>query len=314
MRTAYSIDAGRVLEARELDYSDCRDDRVICEYCRNRVFKGIRRTGGKPVHYLSHYRAQSEQARTCEARAASREREVETDSEAETRGQSLRLRVAALRRVLHAQFPNRVARSEVFRISARSPTMKRGKLLPPTLLTVMRHVMVQGFEVISANAGFQLERFVNQSGYRPDLLKSLYAGIRTDPPIAIASPDARQKRIADDMRTLLLTNESKKALDALHDNAWASLLIDPWARPKDPFEEECIRRMQLTDAVRGGDTSHIDEFCDERSHQYSDWISAAIAHRMEQILLEIDYMRPVPPAPALPPKRKPRPKKTRRRR
>lgn len=314
MRTAYSIDAGRVLEARELDYSDCRDDRVVCEYCRNRVFKGIRRSGGKPVHYLSHYRAQSEQARTCEARAASREKEIESDSEAETRGQSLRLRVASLRRVLHAQFPNRVARSEAFRMSARTRPVKGGQIPPPTVLTVMRRIFTSGFETISENDGFPIERFVHKSGYRADLLKTLYEQIKLDPPIAITSPDPRQKRIAHDMRALVLINESMKALNALHDNAWASLLVDPWTRPKDPFEEECIRRMNLTDAVRGGDTSHIDEFCDERSHQYLDWINAAVAHRMEQILLEIDYMRPVPPAPILPPKRKPRPKRTRRRR
>lgn len=314
MRTAYSIDAGRVLEAHELDYADCRNDRVTCEFCGNRVFKGIRRGEGGPIHYLSHYRAQSEQARLCEARAEMRECGRETDEDAETRGQALHLRLGALRRVLNAQFPARVARAERFRAAAYRKEVRGGLLVPPTGLRIMRTITTTGFQMVAERDGHKAERRLPTSGGKIDFLMTEVDRLRRDPPLRPVRAGASQRRLAHDMRALLLINESAKALEALHDHAWASLLLDPWTRERTAIEHEVLRRMDLSDARPGGDLSHLDAMAPDGDRHYSALADAMIVHRMEQLLLEIDYLRPVPPAPTLPPKRKSRPKRTQRRR
>jgi hypothetical protein len=314
MRSAYSIDAGRVLPADELDYSDCRSDRVTCEYCGNRVFKGIRSGPGGAIHYLSHYRAQSEQARRCEARAAMREREQSDDDDAETRGQALHLRVGALRRVLDAQFPERAQRADRFRQAAYRPTMRGGLLVPPTQLTYLRAITTSAFRMVAERDGIPTEHAMPSGSGKIKFLMSQVDGLRSDPPIRPVRAGRRQRRLADDMRALLAITESARAVEGLHDHAWASIILDGWTRRPTEMEAEAVRRMEITDARPGGDVSHLDETSPDGLNHYSAWADALVVHRMEQILLEIDYLRPVPPAPVQPTKakRKPRPKRTHR--
>lgn len=316
MLAAYSMNAGRVLPAEEIDYEDCRADRVTCEFCGHRVFKVVRIGPQGKIHYLSHYRAQTEQARDCEARAALRMKDhgySGKDNESESRGQALQHRVAALRRVLNDQFRGRRLRSEQFRQNSDGPLMKNGHYVPLTGLRFMRYVNTMGFQKVAAREGHLCNQDdMDKSAERFEANYAKIVKLRENPPFNRNKLDRRQARLVHEMISLLMLDESDRALAALHDHAWASLLIEPWDREKSPLETETLVRMNLTDRKRGGEFDHFDEKVPGQDQQYSDVAFQLLTVRMEQILGDIDYQKAVPAAPVPLPKRKPRPKRTHR--
>jgi hypothetical protein len=316
VRTGYHIDEGRVLPAERISYDHCRSDRVNCPFCGNRVFKGVRGQGPSAVHYLSHYRAQSEQARTCEARSAFREREEGSDEDAVTRGQSLRTRVSALRRLLDKQFPRRAGTAGHFQ--ATTLVRKRRDLLvnPVSALHFMRATTTVSYQILAAIDGIHVDLKVPTEGVKVEDLRTRTAEARRDPPIGTPRHSRNQTVLAADMRRLLVLHESRRALEALHDHAWASLLDDPWRRPRTAIEQHLLPSMTSATSRQGGWIEPMDEQVGEDPDQHiGAYADALICQRMDDILLEIDYAAKVPLPPlAAEPKRRKRPKKTHRRR
>ena len=71
MKVGYSNSLSEIIAASELEYGDCARFQVTCPCCREAVFKGVRQGhDGTETHYLSHYRAESADARECEMRVA----------------------------------------------------------------------------------------------------------------------------------------------------------------------------------------------------------------------------------------------------
>lgn len=97
MRVGYSIVLSEIVAAGELDYNDCATFQITCPSCREALFKGVRK-GVAETHYLSHYRAGSEEARECELRVAAMAQEYLASLGAEARGQTLQKFMSVLRR------------------------------------------------------------------------------------------------------------------------------------------------------------------------------------------------------------------------
>lgn len=99
MRIGYSLTQSEVVAAVELDYGDCARFQVTCPCCREAVFKKVRtREDGTALHFLSHYRAESAEAKECELRVAALSEAFLSRWSAEGRQQTLARFMRVLRR------------------------------------------------------------------------------------------------------------------------------------------------------------------------------------------------------------------------
>lgn len=318
MRRAYSFAHGRTVPAEQIDYRHCRDDRVECEICRDRVFKSVRRHSGRETHFLSHHRAAAGHARECEARVARRMRdEAAAGDGGIDRGQSLNIRLGALRRILDRQFASRAIMA--------SKLQRRGNVwIPdpeypnghPTLcgLGFLHLIAATGFCIAAAHDGHdhELENGPDTEGGLA--LRAMLEEERRRRPFGTHS--AKQRRWAHDMTALLVRDDSRRPLLALVHHAVADVL----SRSADEIALDEVQLMQVLRIMSA--TPHPElsihdaplDPDDPDSPSLGRRADAMVIHRMQGILLEIDYDAKVPAAPPPKPKRKPRPKRTHRRR
>lgn len=98
MRYGYSMQLGEFVEAEEVDFHDCERFQVSCPVCREAVFKKTRqRPDGGVTHFLSHYRAETEEEKDCELRVAALAKEQLEPFNGEGRGQALKSFLLVLR-------------------------------------------------------------------------------------------------------------------------------------------------------------------------------------------------------------------------
>jgi hypothetical protein len=89
MKIGYSIFLDEHVEAKGLDYADCRDFQIVCHECRDAVYKV-----GAPHsdrQHLSHYPTSRSDVIACEERVATYDRTRLNAEDAESKGQHLRL-------------------------------------------------------------------------------------------------------------------------------------------------------------------------------------------------------------------------------
>jgi hypothetical protein len=96
MDYGFSLLLREVARAAEIEHGDCEAFQIVCPECREPVFKKTRAGESGPSHFLSHFRAETEEERDCDLRvnAASPGRLAEIS--AEGRGQTLRRFLAVL--------------------------------------------------------------------------------------------------------------------------------------------------------------------------------------------------------------------------
>lgn len=98
MRYGYSMVLGEFVEAGEVDFGDTERFQIACPVCREAIFKKVRaRSDGATTHFLSHYRAESEEEKDCELRVAALAREQFEPFMGEGRGQALKSFLLVLR-------------------------------------------------------------------------------------------------------------------------------------------------------------------------------------------------------------------------
>ena len=98
MRYAYSMLLREFVEAEEVEIGDCSRFQIACPCCREAVFKKMRaRPEGGDTHFLSHYRADSPEAKECELRVESLSKDQIEHFSSTGRGQTLDSFMAVLR-------------------------------------------------------------------------------------------------------------------------------------------------------------------------------------------------------------------------
>ena len=89
MNTGYSILLEEHVEAKGLDYPDCRDFQIVCPSCRDAVYKVGAPDSNR--QHLSHYPTSRSDVIACEERVATYDRTRLESEDAESKGQHLRL-------------------------------------------------------------------------------------------------------------------------------------------------------------------------------------------------------------------------------
>ncbi len=90
MRIGHSLATSETISAEHVEYGDCAKYQVVCPVCREAVFKALRQVADRPpVHYLSHYHADSDEARHCELRVEVLAKEHHAKLVAVNHGQTL---------------------------------------------------------------------------------------------------------------------------------------------------------------------------------------------------------------------------------
>jgi hypothetical protein len=98
MRIGYSISTSEIVSAEHAEYGDCAKFQITCPHCREAVFKTVRRsTGEAELHFFSHYKAASEDARLCEMRVAAIAMARASPAISEPHGQTLKQFMATMR-------------------------------------------------------------------------------------------------------------------------------------------------------------------------------------------------------------------------
>lgn len=230
MKWGRSLRLGRVIIADEITYDDCIADDIVCDFCGNRVFKAVRAEGGNPIHYLSHYQAQSEEARLCEERQAAREG-GNTVRAALSRGQSLPLRVAALSRILSAIDPEAAVAADEIR-AACSGSDALSDLVPmATPAALLKSASTQAFRLVASYRGHRSDLpsgpFATDV---PSLLRELRLAMRTMPSLPASE---RWSGWTSDLLSLLVLAESAPALDHVYAHAMGRLMKQKGDAPVD---------------------------------------------------------------------------------
>lgn len=185
MKVGYSLTQSEVVAAVELDYGDCAAFQVVCPCCRQPVFKKVRaQPAGDALHFLSHYRADSDEARECELRVAALSQAFLALWTEEGRGQTLARFLGHLRsQLLEAQaragiLPADEARRRAHRVLARTDT---GSLFAEMRTLIVRGnrcgVSVEGMaDMIGAQGDFQSRSpfwIKRQASYAKDVFDHL---------------------------------------------------------------------------------------------------------------------------------------------
>lgn len=71
MKIGYSLLLSEYINSELIEYDDCKNFQIICPSCKEPVFKVIRETEEKPIHYLSHYEKDKAYMDECELRISS---------------------------------------------------------------------------------------------------------------------------------------------------------------------------------------------------------------------------------------------------
>lgn len=69
MKTAFSLFLHEYINPVHIDYEDCRTFQIVCDVCKEPVFKVSREIAGKTTDYFSHYRKDETLNKQCELRA-----------------------------------------------------------------------------------------------------------------------------------------------------------------------------------------------------------------------------------------------------
>lgn len=112
MRYGYSLLTREYVEAREVDYDDCRSFQIVCPSCYEALFKAGSDPEGR--QYLSHYASGGSDAPDCEMRVASMSVQSMQERNHESRGQHLQLFQERFVDLLSMQFFG----DEAFRLQA----------------------------------------------------------------------------------------------------------------------------------------------------------------------------------------------------
>lgn len=279
MKSARSLRLGRVVPAEEITYDDCIADDVVCDFCGNRVFKAVRAEGESPVHYLSHYHAQSEEARLCEERQAAHEGGGTVKSTL-SRGQSLPLRVAALSRVLAAIDPEAAIAADEIRTAYRGDCALSEMVPLATPAALLKSAATQAFRLVASYRGHRSDLpsgpFATDV---PSLLRELRLVMRTMP-----SPPASERWSSwtSELLSLLVLAESAPALDNVYAHALGRLIRQDGDGPADVVI--VLRSMlgkQHADSGRSADANRI---------------RSVIVREMWRVVEALDPTLPVPPA------------------
>ncbi|SOC30527.1 hypothetical protein [Thalassospira xiamenensis] len=97
MKYGYSLLLREFVTAEEVQFGDCEQFQISCPICREPVYKKTRdRQDGLTTHFLSHYRAETEEEKDCENRVTSAMVGKFGDFSAEGREQTLRKFIAVM--------------------------------------------------------------------------------------------------------------------------------------------------------------------------------------------------------------------------
>lgn len=261
MRSARSLRLGEVLPAERISYDDCADDDIVCDLCGNRVFKCVRGEGQDAIHYLSHYHAQSEEARLCEERHASLGG-TGTLSGTVSRGQGLSARLDAIGRVLAIGDPGLGELAN--HAMAACETADGSTLFPmPTAASILRNASCNAFRLLASYKGRGGDLPVAIADV-PALLRSIRNAADTLP---ADDKHGDWARWTQELTSLLVLAESAPALnmvwahavamlahrqeDALHDVATTLLsIIVPTQADTPDCDPERLRSLVTIQMIR----------------------------------------------------------------
>ena len=307
MKRAYSLKHGRIINAADVAYEDCRDDRITCEICGERVFKVQANIRASERHYLSHYRKKPH-VRECEARVAARiASELKASVHCSSHGQDLASRVTALGRIFGTQFPSVAKLSNGMGLRERSEKQIKNGMILPSVLTTHHSLHAIQFQLVAKRNGTRIE------------IRDLVT-----PDIEIDFPEAEKgtsnKMLAALRRTLdgnsqstlgreiiplICMAESRNALYLLARHAYADIVVNgtTWDDPRAPVLHKMMSKMaqgtridkmkpHMRDALPG---KSPDPSMPNQSFTWYDIIRVSVVARMHDVLNEINVSIPVPP-------------------
>lgn len=304
MKRAYSIKLGCLVDARDCDYDDCLEYEIVCEVCRHRVFKGVRHSETGDVHYLSHYAAQSAEAKECELRvaAAIASEGSEGGEYGLGHGQSLSKRLVALKWVLHDSLAWNMQVEIALKLMNGVPTTVEYRKLRSVLIKLFIDLARDPDECMSIfeDISLRLQTIRAQGDEMNDATRDWMTtlGRRT------------QIRWAMDMLRTIVLKESLPQLLILADFAWAfaiELTMESRDRDDDQRTSDSIITMLLATPYRcefteGAINSFDDRVVDHDDrpglHDETTTVGGGalmrVRYEMMRLLFLIDYTAPLP--------------------
>ncbi|MBU0474792.1 MAG: hypothetical protein KKF62_11580 [Bacteroidetes bacterium] len=70
MKIGYSLLLSEYINANSINYSDCINFQIVCPSCKEPIFKVVRDSNGKKLHYLSHFEKDKSYTENCELRVS----------------------------------------------------------------------------------------------------------------------------------------------------------------------------------------------------------------------------------------------------
>lgn len=248
MRLGYAISTSETILAEHAEYGDCAKFQITCPCCREAVFKGKRVRPGE-VHYFSHYRGDSEEARRCEMRVAAMVKAHAPVLIMESHGQTLQAFMAVFREsVIKAQsdmgiVPYATLRGDIYRILAR-----------PDILEWTAPLRKLATLPLFPHAG-QIE---------PGSREGMATDLSRMPPYASRSPfwHRRQASYALDVASHLMTEQATDNFNFIAAAVYSVLFRNPTAYP--PFDNKPINpfaKSLVAALCEGRSTGFIRKTC-----------------------------------------------------
>ncbi len=126
MKIGYSLLLGEYINSEFINYQDCKNFQIVCPCCKEPVFKVIRDSETKKIHYLSHYEKDKSYNDKCELRVSKITVNEIDDHNNESRNQKLRYFLDILK---NAIFENEYDPSDYQKIRKYFNQMNRSKAL-----------------------------------------------------------------------------------------------------------------------------------------------------------------------------------------
>lgn len=70
MKIGYSLLLSEYINANSIDYNDCINFQIVCPSCKEPIFKVVRDSNEKKLHYLSHFEKDKSYTENCELRVS----------------------------------------------------------------------------------------------------------------------------------------------------------------------------------------------------------------------------------------------------
>lgn len=143
MKTAYSLFLHEYVDPASIEYEDCKSFQIVCDVCKEPVFKVLRKQSGKETHYFSHYKKDETLNSQCELRVSRITHNKIDEVRKESRNQKLSLFIKV--------FQDMVWQNEYDETGERKAKQYFFQLSGSQVLATWFRVMFQGFRGVIAN-------------------------------------------------------------------------------------------------------------------------------------------------------------------